>query len=93
MSFSLFFREINQITSNQNKLATKSNKHLLAPFSALSEVSNPGKRQLVRKERSTVIDARSAEQFEELFEKAMKWSSDEDTKAFGDYMQREYSNK
>ncbi len=63
-------------------------------FSALTRVTDPEKRQAVWRQLSTVTDARSEEQFDELFEKALElWSADEDTKSFGDYIRQEYGNK
>ncbi len=41
-----------------------------------------------------MTDARSEEQFEELFEKALElWNGDEDMKSFGEYIRQEYGNK
>ncbi len=54
----------------------------------------PARRQSIWRELSSVIESKSSDAFEELFEKLVsKWAEDDETKSFSEYIQREYSTK
>ncbi len=69
----------------------------LVPFKILRSALTravPAKRQAVWRELSSVIEAWSPDQFEELFQTVVvKWAADNDTKDFSEYIRREYANK
>ncbi len=62
-------------------------------FSAITRVA-PARRQSVWRELSSVIEAKSSDAFEELFQKLVaRWAEDNETKSFSEYIKREYATK
>ncbi len=54
----------------------------------------PARRQAIWRELSSVIEAKSSDAFEELFEKLVaKWAEDDEMKSFSQYIHWKYATK